>query len=107
MTRAARYRFAFVSSGSLLLEVLCRAGVIDHLTMQPPSQMVRDLIVLLASGSMNGAMLKTFINVAVAASLAVAAGIAFGVALHGHRAVRRGFEPLFATYYAIPVYAFY
>jgi NitT/TauT family transport system permease protein len=107
MSRAARYRLAFVIAAVLALEVLCRTGVIDHLTMQPPSEMLRDLAVLLASGSMNGAMLKTFINVAVAASLAVAAGIAFGVALHGHRAVRQGFEPLFATYYAIPVYAFY
>jgi NitT/TauT family transport system permease protein len=107
MSRAARYRLAFLIAAVLLLEVLCRAGVIDHLTMQPPSQMVRDLVVLLASGSMNGAMLKTFINVAIAAGLAVVAGVAFGVALHGHRAVRQGFEPLFATYYAIPVYAFY
>jgi NitT/TauT family transport system permease protein len=107
MSRAARYRLAFVLAAVLALEVLCRAGVIDHLTMQPPSQMVRDLVVLLASGSMNGAMLKTFINVAIAAGLAVVAGVAFGVALHGHRAVRQGFEPLFATYYAIPVYAFY
>jgi NitT/TauT family transport system permease protein len=107
MTRAARYRLLLVGAAVLLLELLCRTGVIDRLTMQPPSEMVRDLAVLLASGSMNGAMLKTFINVAVAAGLAVAAGIAFGVALHGHRAVRQGFEPLFATYYAIPVYAFY
>jgi NitT/TauT family transport system permease protein len=107
MSRAARYRLAFVLAAVLALEVLYRVGVIDHLTMQPPSEMVRDLAVLLASGAMNGAMLKTFINVAIAAGLAVAAGIAFGVALHGHRAVRQGFEPLFATYYAIPVYAFY
>jgi NitT/TauT family transport system permease protein len=107
MSRAARYRLAFLLAAVVLLEVLCRAGVIDHLTMQPPSQMVCDLVVLLASGSMNGAMLKTFINVTIAAGLAVVAGIAFGVALHGHRAVRQGFEPLFATYYAIPVYAFY
>src|SRR5580704_19441413 len=98
MSRAARYRLAFVIAAVLVLEWLCRAGVIDHLTMQPPSEMARDLVVLLASGSMNGAMLKTFINVAVATGLAVVAGIAFGVALHGHRAMRQGFEPLFGTY---------
>jgi NitT/TauT family transport system permease protein len=107
MNRAARYRLLLVGGGIVLLEVLCRTGVIDHLTMQPPSAMVRDLVVLLASGSMNGAMLKTLINVVTAAALAVAAGIAFGVAVHGYRAVRQGLEPLFATYYAIPVYAFY
>ena len=107
MSRAALYRLVFVAAGVALLELLCRTGVIDHLTMQPPSDMVRDLAVLLASGSMNKAMLKTFTNVAIAGALAVAFGVAFGVAIHGYRAVRQGLEPLFATYYAIPVYAFY
>lgn len=107
MNRAARYRLLAVVATVLLLELLCRTGVIDRLTMQPPSEMARDLVVLLASGTMNGAMLKTFINVAIAAVLAVAAGVAFGIAIHGYRAVRQGLEPLFATYYAIPVYAFY
>jgi NitT/TauT family transport system permease protein len=107
MTRAAYYRLAFIGGAILLLELLCRTGVIDHLTMQPPSEMVRDLAVLLASGTMNAAMLKTFLNVAVASGLAVIAGIALGVALHGQRAVRQVLEPLFATYYAIPIYAFY
>jgi NitT/TauT family transport system permease protein len=107
MTRAAYYRLVLVVGAVLVLELLCRTGVIDHLTMQPPSEMLRDLVMLLASGSMNGAMLKTLANVVAAALLAVAFGIAFGVAIHGYRAVRQGLEPLFATYYAIPVYAFY
>jgi NitT/TauT family transport system permease protein len=107
MTRAAYYRLAFIGGGILLLELLCRTGVIDRLTMQPPSEIVRDLAVLLASGAMNAAMLKTFLNVAIASGLAVIAGIAFGVALHGWRAARQVLEPLFATYYAIPIYAFY
>jgi NitT/TauT family transport system permease protein len=107
MNRAARYRLSLVGAVILLLEVLCRTGVIDRLTMQPPSQMARDFVVLMASGAMNGAMLKTFTNVAVAAAAAVVAGTAVGVALHGYRALRQGLEPLFATYYAIPVYAFY
>jgi NitT/TauT family transport system permease protein len=107
MTRAARYRLAIIAGMILLLELLCRTGVIDRLTMQPPSEMARDLVVLLASGRMNAAMLKTLTNVAIAAALAVIAGVACGAALHGHRLVRQGLEPLFATYYAIPVYAFY
>ena len=107
MSRATSYRLLLVAASVLLLECLCRAGVIDHLTMQPPSEMARDLVVLLASGSMNRAMLKTLTNVVIAAALAVAFGIAFAVAIHGYRAVRQGLEPLFATYYAIPVYAFY
>jgi NitT/TauT family transport system permease protein len=107
MTRAAYYRLAFIGGGILLLELLCRVGVIDHLTMQPPTEMVRDLAILLASGAMNAAMLKTFLNVAIASGLAVIAGIGVGVALHGQRSARHVLEPLFATYYAIPIYAFY
>lgn len=107
MKRAARYRLLAIGGTVLLLELLCRTGVIDRLTMQPPSEMARDLFVLLASGSMNVAMLKTFTNVAIAAALAVVVGIAFGIAIHGYRAIRQGLEPLFATYYAIPIYAFY
>jgi NitT/TauT family transport system permease protein len=107
VSRATSCRLLLVAAVVFLLEVLCRAGVIDHLTMQPPSEMVRDLVVLLASGSMNRAMLKTLTNVGIAAAFAVVFGIAFAVAIHGYRAVRQGLEPLFATYYAIPVYAFY
>jgi NitT/TauT family transport system permease protein len=107
MTRAAYYRLAIIGGSIALIELLCRTGVIDHLTMQPPSDMVRDLVVLLASGSMNAAMLKTFVNVAIAGGMAIIAGIVLGVALHGRHAVRQVLEPLFATYYAIPIYAFY
>lgn len=107
MTRAARWRVLLVVGSILFLELLCRAGVIDRLTMQPPSEMVRDLAVLLASGKMNAAMVKTLMNVVTAFIFAVVVGIAFGVAIHGYRSVRQGLEPLFATYYAIPVYAFY
>jgi len=107
MTRAARYRLIFIGSAILLVELLCRTGVIDRLTMQPPSAMVRDFVVLLASGSINQAMLKTFWNVAIACSAAVIAGVVLGVALHGRHAIRQVLEPLFATYYAIPIYAFY
>lgn len=107
MKRATRYRLLAIGGTVLLLELLCHTGVIDRLTMQPPSEMARDLFVLLASGSMNVAMLKTFTNVAIAAALAVVVGIAFGIAIHGYRAIRQGLEPLFATYYAIPIYAFY
>jgi len=89
MTRAARYRLAFVAGAVLLLELLCRTGVIDRLTMQPPSAMARDLVVLLASGAMNHAMLKTFVNVAIASAAAVVVGIVIGVALHDRHAMRQ------------------
>jgi NitT/TauT family transport system permease protein len=107
MNRAALVRLALVAVIILLLELLCRIGVIDQLTMPPPSTILRDTFVLLASGTMNAAMLKTFANVVTAFAAATITGICIGVAIHGRRALRQGLEPLFATYYAIPVYAFY
>jgi NitT/TauT family transport system permease protein len=107
MNRAAWVRVALVAVMILLLELLCRIGVIDQLTMPPPSVILRDTFVLLASGTMNAAMLKTFVNVVAAFTAATISGVCIGVAIHGRRALRQGLEPLFATYYAIPIYAFY
>lgn len=100
-------RLLLVAGMVMLIELLCRIGVIDKLTMPPPSVILRDTFVLLAAGSMNAAMLKTFVNVVTAFTTATITGVCVGVAIHGQRALRQGLEPLFATYYAIPVYAFY
>jgi len=90
-----------------LLELLCLTGVIDHITMQPPHRMALDLVRLLASGALNGAIAKTLGNAAAAFLLSLAIGVAAAVLLHRFRAVREMLDPLFATYYAIPIFAFY
>ena len=105
--RIALYRLAVVLVPVLALEVLCRTGAIAPIMMPAPSRIVRDLLVLLASGAMNAAILKTLGNVALACVLAVVVGIALGALIHRWRGLRDTLEPLFATYYAIPVYAFY
>ncbi len=107
MTRAARYRLVLVLGAVLLLELLCRLGVIDHLTMQPPSQILSDLWAMLRAGTLYPAMGKTLLNVTIAFTSAIAVGVTLGVALHPWRALRQGLDPLFATYYAVPVFAFY
>ena len=107
MTRVARYRLALVLGAVLLLELLCRVGAIDRLTMPPPSQILADLWLMLRAGTMYPAMAKTLANVVIAFSTAVAAGLAAGVAIHRWNALRLGLDPLFATYYAVPVFAFY
>ncbi len=107
MKPAGWVRLALVVAAILLIELLCRVGVIDHLTMPPPSEILRDLVALLGSGRMNGAMLKTLLNVTIACVAAIVAGVGLAVVIHGRRILREGLEPLFATYYAIPVYAFY
>jgi NitT/TauT family transport system permease protein len=107
MKRATIYRSIAIALAVLALELLCRAGLIAHLTMPPPSEIVRDLWAILVAGSMNAAILKTLTNVVIAFAAAVLAGIGSGAVIHRWRALRDGLDPLFATYYAIPIYAFY
>ena len=62
---------------------------------------------MLASGRLNGAILRTLGNAAVAFVAAVAAGVVTAFVLHRLKTVRETLDPLFATYYAVPVFAFY
>jgi NitT/TauT family transport system permease protein len=107
MKRTAIYRLAAIAAAVGLLEALCLAGVIDKITMQPPHLIVRDLWRLLASGRMNAAIVKTLANTLLALGLAVGAGLIVAALLHRRRALRDTLDPLFATYYAVPVFAFY
>ncbi len=107
MTRLRWYRMLVVGGLVALLEVLCLTGVIDKITMQPPHLIVRDLWRMLLSGRMNGAIAKTLTNTVLALLLALGAGVVAGALLHRARALRNTLDPLFATYYAVPVFAFY
>ncbi len=89
------------------LEVLCLTHVIDNLTMPPPHRIVQDLVRMLIKGSLYGAIGKTLRNAGIALFFAIVVGIAFAAAIHRFRNVRWCLDPLFATYYAVPVFAFY
>ena len=107
MSRVGVYRLLVIGAAIAVLEALCLAGVIDKITMQPPHRIVIDLFRLLASGKMNAAIVKTLTNTVIALVLALVVGIVAGALLHRHRALRDTLDPLFATYYAVPVFAFY
>ncbi len=107
MSRVGWYRVLVIGGAIALLEVLCLAGFIDKITMQAPHLIVRDLYRMLVSGRMNGAIMKTVSNTALALALAVGVGVVAGALLHRWRALRDTLDPLFATYYAVPVFAFY
>ena len=107
MKAVIAYRIAVLAAAIALLEVLCLTGVIDKITMQAPHLIVRDLYRLLASGQMNGAIVKTLTNTIVALVLALVVGVAAGALIHRWRGLRDTLDPLFATYYAVPVFAFY
>ncbi len=107
MRRATWYRLLVVAAAIAVLEVLCLVGVIDKITMQAPHLIARDLYRMLVSGRMNAAIVKTLTNTLLALGLALGVGIVFGALLHRHRALRDTLDPLFATYYAVPIFAFY
>lgn len=107
MRRVALYRLLVIGTAIALLELLCATRVIDPLTMQAPHLIARDLFRLLASGRMNGAIAKTLGNTLLALGLAVVGGLVAAVLIHRARGVRDALDPLFATYYAVPVFAFY
>jgi NitT/TauT family transport system permease protein len=107
MTRAGIYQIAVIASLLALLEALCLGGVIDKITMPPPHRIAIDFYRLLRSGTLYAEIGQSLANVALAFVLAYVVGIVIGTVLHAYRTVREILDPLFATYYAIPVFAFY
>jgi NitT/TauT family transport system permease protein len=107
MRHLALWRLLVVVAAIGALELLCRIGVIDAFTMQAPSRIAVDLWRLLASGAHNAAIAKSLSNAGTALVLSVSAGILVAVVIHRRRLAREALEPLFATYYAVPVLAFY
>ena len=107
MRSVMAWRIALLGVPISIVEALCRLGWIDRITMPPPSVIAVDLFRLLASGRVNAALVKTLSHVGLALAASLVVGIATGVLVHRLPSVRRALEPLFATYYAIPIYAFY
>jgi NitT/TauT family transport system permease protein len=104
---AGRVRLAIALGVVALLEALCRLGLINSFAMPPPSTILVDLMRLLATAQIWPALATTLGNVAVAGVSAIAAGVMLGTLLHRRAGLRAALDPLFAAYYAIPVYAFY
>jgi NitT/TauT family transport system permease protein len=90
-----------------LLEIMCAAGIIDTLTMQPPHRIVTDLFRLLASGAFNRAIARTLSNALVATAMALVVGVTAATLIHRVRGLREALDLLFSTWYAVPILAFY
>jgi NitT/TauT family transport system permease protein len=107
MTRLRLYQISVVAAFIVLLEGLCLTGVIDKVTMPPPHIILRDFVRMVLAGRYFAEIGKSLVNVLVAFTSAYSIGIVTGTAIHGNKRVREILDPLFATYYAIPVFAFY
>lgn len=101
------YQTVVVVAFIALLEVLCLVGVIDKVTMPPPHIIVGDFIRMIVHGEYFSDIAVTMTNVVIAFVSAFVIGVLTGTVLHSYRTARDVLVPLFATYYAIPIFAFY
>jgi NitT/TauT family transport system permease protein len=107
ISRTAIARTALIVGFFVALEILCRLGVIDRMTMIPPSEIVVSLWRILASGRFNDDIAFSIWNTAAAIGISVAGGFFIGALLHEAPRVRRTIEPLLSAYYAVPIFVFY
>src|ERR1700722_17502760 len=107
MTKVGTTRAALILSALAALELLCRVGIINRVTMIPPSEMIVSLWSILRNGRYNADIFFTLYNVIAATFLAVIGGFLAGAALHALPRLRRPLVPLLSAYYAIPTFVFY
>jgi NitT/TauT family transport system permease protein len=107
ITKAGVTRTVLVIGVFALLELLCRLGAINRVTMIPPSEMITSLSEILRSGRYNADILFTLLNVIAAALVAIIGGFLIGAGLHALPRVRAPLVPLLSAYYAIPTFVFY
>jgi len=107
MSNVGAARAALIFAFFAALEILCRVGVIDRITMIPPTEMATSLWDILTSGRFNHDIFFTFYNIVAATLLAIFVGFFIGAGLHAVPRLRRPIEPLLSAYYAIPTFVFY
>jgi NitT/TauT family transport system permease protein len=106
-SRAGWIRLLVVGVLLAALELACRTGRIDPVSVIAPTQMVQGAWRLLASGQYTSHILLTLSNVAIACGLAVVVGFALGWLLYRLPRLRRAADPLLASYYSVPTFVFY
>jgi len=107
MAHIATIRLIVIIAAIAALELACRTGLIDHRIIVPPSEMAATLIRILASGTITGDIARTLGMIAIAALVSIVLGFALGLLVHATPRVRQALDPLFATYYAVPIFIFY
>lgn len=107
MRRVALIRLLVIVAMIAALEIACRSGLIKQQIVIPPSEMLRALITLLASGALTADVERTLGLIALVTALSVVLGFAAGVVIHALPRLRDALDPFFASYYAVPVFIFY
>lgn len=100
-------RLIVVATMILVVELLCRVGIIPRMVMLAPSQMVVELAEILRTGQFSADIRITFTNIAISTALSILLGFVAGLIIYSLPALRDALEPLLASYYAVPTFVFY
>jgi len=108
MKHPALWRLAIVAGAVLLIEFLCRIGIIDRVTMVPPSEMVVALVRMSVGAPWFWPdAWSTFRNIGVATFLSIVPGFLIGLIIHALPRLRAVLNPVFLSYYSVPTFVFY
>jgi NitT/TauT family transport system permease protein len=108
MKHAAVWRLVIVAGLILVLEALCRTGVIDPFTLIPPSQMAMALWNMIGHADWFWPDARyTFQNIGVAIVLSTVLGFLLGLVIHALPRLRRVLNPVLLSYYSVPTFVFY
>ena len=108
MSRVRIWQFGLIVGAVAILEFLCRVGVIDRLTMIPPTQMVVALAKLPATAGWFWPDVRyTLVNIGLAVAISVAGGFLIGLVVHALPRLRRMADPIFTSYYSVPTFILY
>jgi NitT/TauT family transport system permease protein len=100
-------RIAVLAALVISLEICCRAGIIDRLTVIPPSDMIASMVDHTGSGEFNESIVNTFSTIILAFALAIGFGTLAGALVHRSLRLRDVADPLLASYYSVPTFIFY
>ena len=99
---------ALVGGAIVILELLCRAGIVDRFTMIPPSEMLLALARVVRTEAWFWPDASyTLRNLAAAIALSVTGGFLIGLVVHAVPRLRRMLDPIFTSYYAVPTFVLY
>jgi NitT/TauT family transport system permease protein len=107
MNRLTLLRILVMVGIVILLEICCRAGLINNYNLIPPSEMAVTLVELLRDGKVNAEIGRTLGAIAIAVIAAVIFGILAAIILHALPRLRRAIDPVLAAYYSVPIFVFY
>lgn len=100
-------RAAVIVSFFVLIEILCRTGMIAATTLPAPTDMIAHALQVFHDGKYDRDISTSVIEIVASSVLSIVLGFLCGLALHAMPGARRTIEPVLSSYYAIPTFIFY